>query len=259
MQPQPAESAAAVTPGQAVGGVPSALRIFEVIAMNEPVTTAELACLTGTDERSLHDHLTVLAYANWISLNGSHGRWQVSSIPVGFAMQSDRLRLLDRAANQMVQLRRIAKHSVFLCAPEGQQMVVLDVASCSAPFRKECGANENFSMCSTSGMAIRLAMSKACLMSGVDCRQRNSTDMIAADVMIRETRQFVGFAVALRDQVGFPFATLGIAVPPIRATSTYRARMHACLVKAVLRCSEPHGAGGTIPPVPALRTNASCQ
>jgi DNA-binding IclR family transcriptional regulator len=245
MRPQPAKSAAAVIPGQAAGGWPSALRIFEVIAMNEPVTTDELACLMGTDERSLHDHLTVLAYANWISLNGSPGRWQVSSIPVGFAMQSDRLRLLDRAANQMVQLRRIAKQSVFLCAQEGHQMVVLDVASCSAPFRKECGANENFSMCSTSGMA----MSKACRMSGVDRRQRNSTDMIAADVMIRETRQFVGFAVALRDQVGFPFATLGIAVPHIRATSTYRARMHACLVKAVLRCSEPHGTGGTIPPV----------
>jgi DNA-binding IclR family transcriptional regulator len=122
MRPQPAESAAAVIPGQAAGGWPSALRIFEVIAMNEPVTTDELACLMGTDERSLHDHLTVLAYANWISLNGSPGRWQVSSIPVGFAMQSDRLRLLDRAANQMVQLRRIAKQSVFLCAQEAMPL-----------------------------------------------------------------------------------------------------------------------------------------
>ena len=229
------------------------LQIFEQIAMNEPVTTAELACGLGTDEHSLESGLAGLAYANWIWSDGSPERWQVSSIPAGLAMRSGRVRILDRAADQMVQLRKLVEHSVFLCALDGPNMVVLDVAASRMPFRKECSANNQFSMVSTSGMALQLAMSRTCRASENAPYGGDPADAIASDVLIRETGEFVGFAVALRDRAGFPIATLGIAVPYIRATPAYRARLHAHLVKAVLRCSEHGGPSETGSPVPALR------
>ena len=228
---------------QSIDAALHAFVVFEKIAQLQPIGVSELARATDMDKSRVQRILLTLNEANWIMpAPGPRRRWQVASRPLNILRRAGRLYLLERAAAQMTSLRDQLAETVFLSAPQGGRMVVLDAAKGMTPLRIEFDAGDSFSPQSASAVSILAALppgadphmlegqSDAGLKQRVDeARTRKYASL--------QTGDFVAFATAIPDETGFPFASLTVAAPAFRVTRAKRTEIVSSLLDAVARCT----------------------
>jgi IclR family acetate operon transcriptional repressor len=242
-----------VTRVQSIDAALHTLLVFEKVAELQPVGVSELARAADIDKSRVQRILLTLNDANWIMpAPGPRRRWQVASRPLNILRRAGRLYLLERAVAQMSYLRDLLGETVFLSAPQGGRMVVLDAAKSTTPLRIEFNPGDSFSPQSASAVSILAALpegSDPYLLEGqsdLDIKERVA-DARARHYAILDSGDFVAFAAAVPDETGFPFASLTVAAPTFRVTRAKRAEIVSSLTAAVSRCASPDSSDAGTP------------
>jgi IclR family acetate operon transcriptional repressor len=100
------------------------LRVFEQVALDQPVSLTELTARLGVPTTTVHRALATLQRAGWIrSAGGQSRRWVVATRL--HALIGSRLSdLVDRASPVLHELRDATGESVSLSLPDGDAVVV---------------------------------------------------------------------------------------------------------------------------------------
>lgn len=105
-----------------------ALKVFESIALRQPVGVSALARELGADKSAVQRDLMTLADAGWIRpAGGGPAQWELTPHILTLARpphSSDNLR--QRARLALERLQRETGETAYLTVPDGNQFVVLD-------------------------------------------------------------------------------------------------------------------------------------
>lgn len=228
---------------QSIDAALHTLVVFEKLAQLQPVGVSELARAVDMDKSRVQRILLTLNDANWIMpAPGPRRRWQIASRPLNILRRAGRLYLLERAVAQMTYLRDLLSETVFLSAPQGGRMVVLDTAKSTTPLRIEFNPGDSFSPQSASAVAFLAALpegSDPYLLEGQSDAglEQRVAEARARHYAILDSGDFVAFSAAIPDETGLPFASLTVAAPTFRVTRAKRGEIIAGLLAAVGRCA----------------------
>jgi IclR family transcriptional regulator, acetate operon repressor len=244
-----------MTSRRAVQAVVGGLRVLETVAQRQPVGVTEVSRHTALDTSQVQRLLVTLNECGWIApAPGRPRKWQLTS-RLWHTMRGVASSLqLERAATQMRLLSAATGETVFLCAPQGGAMVVLDVSMSEAAIRVQTttGVGSSFSSASASAAAIAAVLpwdrvvGVLAIPDGPDTAERLAS-IESVGYAIRRSGDGVAVASAVLDGSGYPFATLTLAAPEVRVTDG-GSRLGKSVAEAARRASGSPAAGATDSP-----------
>lgn len=111
----------------AMNSVLTALRVFEEVAVGQPIGLSELARRLGIPKATVQRNLKTLQHAGWIKPAADDGRWEITGLAyrLGSAVATkDNLR--EAALPELAALQSITGETVHLAVPDGDELVLVE-------------------------------------------------------------------------------------------------------------------------------------
>lgn len=217
----------------------------------DDLSFAEISKTSGIPKASLYNVLQALVEHGYLERNEANGRYSTGlkcyQLGSTFVRRAD---FSEAASGVMHAINRLAGETVLVGVRNGNEVIVLERAQATQLIGVNVAPGTHWDL-------HRTAMGVALLTADGDLGIRDPSDPVPeVDDDIVFVRAGVvpgqaGIAGAIRDARGRPVAAIGVAIPDMRATPDYVARLSALVAAGTARVSAILGCpGATVPDVP---------
>lgn len=221
-----------------MNSVLSTLRVFEEVALRQPIGVSELARLTGIPKSSVQRCLVTLEHAGWLRVvDAGHARWGLTMRALELGLRSSGERDVREVASPVIkELSLATEETVLLGLRDGEEVIIIAREDSTHVVRvfMEIGTRVPLRV-STGGVSIlaRLDATDVDELLRSELKEFKHTPVLSADEMRKEIARTVkrGYALdvsswyrphvtsigaAITNAAGRPIAAVTLSIPELR-------------------------------------------